>query len=363
MIHDRASTTTRERTPNGMLRAKAVLTRAGEFSYDAADIGVGKRGERITVERTEDTLADPKTLASLRGAPITIDHPESFVSPENFRSLAVGHVVGEPQVEDGRLVADVLIADKDAIEALETGKREISLGYNQGFMLQSQSNDRYSTQGGMEINHVALVTKGRSGPSVRVLDGGETMEAKELQDAIKSAITDALPKRSSDSTADAIAKALEPVLAKVQDIADSQAREKREEAQAAAAEKAKAAADKLIKDTADRVRAEERSRFEVLADAAKILPPEKLDALKEGDTKGIIEACVSDVFPEPEKIDEAVLRGALAAKAKMSTPEVTDSSVGPAVRGYNHVNDPDAPSAPYMEYVKELTEAWEEEAA
>ena len=118
MLYLDATTTTRERTEEGYLRAGAVVTRSGVFRYDAAEIGVGPAGQTVEVLRTEETLTHPDTIASLRGAPLTVEHPEEGVTPENWRAFVRGNVVGDPVFEAGQLRADVLVGESGAIEDL-----------------------------------------------------------------------------------------------------------------------------------------------------------------------------------------------------------------------------------------------------
>ena len=68
MLYADAKTTTRVRTPEGMLRADAVLTRAGLFEYGASELGLGGDGV-VTVRRTMDTLRHPKRWGHCAGRP------------------------------------------------------------------------------------------------------------------------------------------------------------------------------------------------------------------------------------------------------------------------------------------------------
>ena len=78
--------TTRQTTQEGFLRAGATLTRGGPIDYLRSEIGMTGDG-MVTVNRTLETISHPATLASLRGAPITLGHPEGGVTPENFQDV------------------------------------------------------------------------------------------------------------------------------------------------------------------------------------------------------------------------------------------------------------------------------------
>ena len=124
-----ATDSTRSQTPEGMLKAGAIITRSGPISYTRGEIGLpGDEETPITVDRTLETISHPDTLDSLRGKPITLGHPADGVHPENYKDTVVGAVAGEPRVVGDVVVADVLIGDKDALKRLEDGVEELSIG-------------------------------------------------------------------------------------------------------------------------------------------------------------------------------------------------------------------------------------------
>lgn len=160
--------TTRVATPEGFLRAGAVLTRAGPFDYLRSEIGLDGDGT-VTIDRTLETLMHPSTIGGLRGAPITLGHPEGGVTPDNFQSVVVGAVAGEPRVLGNAITGDVLISDRDALKRLDDGEDELSIGYD--FAIGAD----YRTVGPLLINHVAIVPMGRAGSGVRIMDSGEAI--------------------------------------------------------------------------------------------------------------------------------------------------------------------------------------------
>jgi len=113
-----------EKTSQGFLRMPAHLTRAGILEYRRAD------GTTIRELRPESEVFSPKSLATLRAAPVTDLHPTEMISPANVRKLSIG-IVSEDVRADGELVAaSVTVQDADAIAAVERGeRREISAGY------------------------------------------------------------------------------------------------------------------------------------------------------------------------------------------------------------------------------------------
>ncbi len=163
---------TRYRISDGSLLCKDVpIARTGKQLYGAADfpeLEPDADGE-IVVERMADEVFSPEAMASFEGMAVTLLHPEDdlgnilFVDTENWRELAVGHVSNIRQGDDEQselLIADLIIKDEIAIEAIDSGLREVSCGYDAKYR---QTGPGKAMQYQITGNHVALVPKGRAG--------------------------------------------------------------------------------------------------------------------------------------------------------------------------------------------------------
>lgn len=169
---------TQSLTPEGFLLCTDVrIARVGEMDYlprEVPEIAPGQMG-RVVLTRDADTLFDAMTIASFAGKPVTNDHPPAFVSPDSYKKFTVGTVL-EPRrgegVNDGYLVADLLIMDAKAIKDVRDHKRQVSCGYDC---------DRVEIKPGLGRqtkivgNHVALVSQGRAGPACAINDKEPTM--------------------------------------------------------------------------------------------------------------------------------------------------------------------------------------------
>ena len=61
--------------------------------YLGKEIGLDDRAnDIIKVYRTEDEVFSPKTIASFEGKVFTDEHPDDWVNPLNFSSLAKGTI-------------------------------------------------------------------------------------------------------------------------------------------------------------------------------------------------------------------------------------------------------------------------------
>lgn len=164
---------TRRRTPEGFLIVEAVpLARTGTMLYAKGEIGDVEAGPDgvIYVERVPEEVFKPAAMASFEGKPLTNDHPPEDVTPDNWRKYAVGHVQNVRRgdgVQDDLMLGDLLITDKEAIQAVEDGKVELSNGYNADY---EQIEPGKARQLNIIGNHVALVDSGRCGSRCAIGD-------------------------------------------------------------------------------------------------------------------------------------------------------------------------------------------------
>ena len=173
-------------TPEGFLLCEAVpIARTGTLIYADGEVPIdAATSGQIVVERTADEVFRAETLASFEGKPVTLSHPDDFVSPANWRELTVGitqNVRRGDGIEQDLMLADLLITDADGIREVREGLREVSCGYEADYEQLAPGRGRQLNIVG---NHVALVERGRCGPRCAIGDSDE-MKTK-----------DAAPKRT-----------------------------------------------------------------------------------------------------------------------------------------------------------------------
>lgn len=168
------SITSIERTPQGFLKVPGFATRTGVFTYMDGD---GKVRREL---RHPDDVFDPVSLATLRNAVVTLDHPPELVTPENFKTYSKGYTTDRVEVNRDLVETDLIIAADDAIAAVEKeGIRELSCGYVSD--LDEEPGVYNGTpydfkQTNIKYNHVALVKRGRAGPEARLrLDSADAV--------------------------------------------------------------------------------------------------------------------------------------------------------------------------------------------
>ena len=159
--------------PNGWLRASAALTRTGVFVYRNED-GSIRRELRPPQEVFRADL-----LSRYAGLPVTVGHPDQLLDASTTRTHQSGSVAGPPRRESDLLVADLLVTDLAAIEQIQRGTRQISVGYD--CMLDPTPGIWFGipydlVQRNIVPNHIAIVDCGRAGPTCALrLDQGDLM--------------------------------------------------------------------------------------------------------------------------------------------------------------------------------------------
>src|SRR6185312_13509949 len=125
----------RSLTPEGFLLCEDVpVARIGEMLYGEDEVPVEGDGSGIIrVTRDPDVVFRSETLASGEGKPVTLSHPDEFVEPANFGALARGSMLNVRRgegIQDDLMIADLLITEAQAIDAVQRGGiEEVSLGY------------------------------------------------------------------------------------------------------------------------------------------------------------------------------------------------------------------------------------------
>ena len=203
-----------ERTSEGFLRGRAIVTSIGVFTYKRAD-GTVQRELRLP----EEVFATG-TLNSMKLKPVTLNHPTELVTTDNADKLQVGSLGDNPswtkewehrsweEVTDGiNCAVDMIITRKDAIDAILNGKQALSMGYTCDLDVAEPGATwcgiEYDfIQRNIRYNHCAIVDSARAGDNAKIelrqdsedavledivtkTDGGETMLKKINLDGIE----------------------------------------------------------------------------------------------------------------------------------------------------------------------------------
>ena len=183
-------------TPEGfLLCADVPLARTGVMIYgpDETPVTAGPDGI-VRIMREPSDVFTLETIASAQGKPVTNDHPDEDVSPQNWSTLSQGVMMnvrrGEGILSD-LMIGDLLVTTTEAIDAVRSGKVEVSLGYDAEY---EETGPGLGKQTGIIINHIALVDQGRCGPRCAIGDAKPTSLRSEKMKIKSNRILDALMK-------------------------------------------------------------------------------------------------------------------------------------------------------------------------
>lgn len=199
----------RQVTGEGFLRVPGKICAAGNVqTYHPRELGMDG-SKPIRLYRPIEEVH--KSAATFDGKPITLNHPkEGLVTASNWKALSRGTARDVRTLDDG-LEADLHVNDKFAIDAINSGKVQLSNGYTfepvmtPGVSPKGEAYDGIQTN--LEGNHIAIVDTARGGPECRVADseGDKKMALRrivfdtlavslELEEPIASNVEEAIKK-------------------------------------------------------------------------------------------------------------------------------------------------------------------------
>lgn len=255
-------------TPEGFLICYDVpVARTGTQTYKAEEVPITPRDDGLVeIKREEAEVFDPDTIKSFEGKPLTIDHPDEMVQPENWKDLAHGFITnvrrGIKEQAD-LLIGDIVVTTSKAIELVKAGLREISCGYDASY---EQLEKGIGIQKEIRGNHIALVMRGRAGHRCAIGDK-ECNHCEQCKNKNMEEIEDMKFKKK---VLDAITKALDSIKDADEDDEDKKkemADKKAKDEETAKVEELKAIRDKLAKD--EDLSEEEMEKLEKDADTTE----------------------------------------------------------------------------------------------
>lgn len=325
---DFMSLTSRHMTDEGYLVAPGNMARTGVQEYRAYELGLDADGmdpmKVIRLHRPPDEVFDSASMASFEGKPITIEHPPVAVTSDNWSELAKGDVrdVGR----SGELMTGTLvIRSKDAIEAVQSGKVQLSNGYTfeldmtSGTTADGRAYD--GVQRNIRGNHVALVDAARCGSACRIADSQPKLEGKTMADAKRKVTVDGIPLEVEDTAAEVIDTLIKQRNEARDALTPLQAKAAEADGLKAALDKANADIETLKKDV---ITPEARDAMvaewaKLIGDAKRLVP----DLTTDGKTCLAIRREVIGTLVGKDATAKAVADAVLAGKALDSAdPEV-----------------------------------------
>lgn len=199
-------------TKDGYLVFDARTARTGIQLYRGSELGKeGQDAEKVyRVYRSEEEVFAADALRSFAFKPITNDHPPEPVTADNWKKYAKG-IIGGEIARDGQFVkVPMCIMDREMIDAVKSGKRELSAGYTcdldwtAGVTPDGEEYDL--KQMNIRANHSAGVGKARGGPSLRI-PIGDSNPGKEP--AMKTILIDGISVEVNDAHAQIVERTIQ----------------------------------------------------------------------------------------------------------------------------------------------------------
>lgn len=192
------------RTRDGYLVGEAKVGRTGIQVYSGAEVGDASR-DTVRVYRPPEEVFAQDAMASVAWRPMTMDHPSGRVTADNWRDLSVG-MTGDTVQKDGDFIrVPLTVMDSQAIADIEGGKRELSLGYTcdldfvDGITPDGQPYD--AIQRNIRANHLAICSRARGGPELRIGDGGQQQKDRAMPETTRAVLVDGITYPMTDQGA------------------------------------------------------------------------------------------------------------------------------------------------------------------
>lgn len=386
---DFMSLTSRQMTAEGYMVAPGNLARTGVQDYRAYELGLDADGmdpmKVIRLHRPPEEVFDTASMASFEGKPITIEHPPVAVTSDNWAQLAKGDVrdVGR----SGELMTGTLvIRSKDAIEAVQDGKVQLSNGYTFELDMTSGTTADGRAYDGIQRNirgnHVALVDAARCGSACRIADSQPNLEGKTMADAKRKVTVDGIPLEVEDTAAEVIDTLIKQRNEARDALAPLQAKAAEADGLKAALDKAHADIEALKKDV---ITPEARDAMvaewaKLIGDAKRLVPElttdgktclairrEVIGALvgKDATAKAVADAVMAGKAldsAEPEVIRATFNALAAAVKTEANDAEVSanDAAVADALTGAGKANDSKTELTGREKFLARQSQAWQQ---
>lgn len=173
----------------GEMIAPVTIARTGVMLYKAKELG-GLFADRdpesiVRVMTKPEVLFDSATIEACRSIPLTVEHPADDVNIGNNKTLQKGFLEGVPYADGSALAGHVVINDSGAINLVDSGIDQISLGHKSKLVRVDDNADYDCEKTTIVPNHIAIVRRGRA-QTTRIGDSGEEIS---IVDADVHAVT------------------------------------------------------------------------------------------------------------------------------------------------------------------------------
>ena len=158
-----------------MLRSGIQLYTRDEVPEELLkELPAEKRSQKVfRVYRRPEAIV--KHLKDFNYIPLANNHPDVDITPDNRKEYEVGRaggLAGLVTLKDGNVYVenDLIFDDRAAYNEYVNGKRELSIGLQAVWVVSDSPDYDFEVPDFTNVNHVALVTRGRAGHEAKVMD-------------------------------------------------------------------------------------------------------------------------------------------------------------------------------------------------
>lgn len=185
-----------KRTEQGFLVANVRAVRTGIQQYMGAEIGRPDLG-LVNVYRPATEVFNRDSVNSFAGVTLTDNHPDEQVTADNWKDYAVGDVIaGGDAMRDGEFMRlQIMVRDAATIKAIESGKNQLSAGYDAELeWIDGVTDDGLTYQAiqkNIRANHLSIVGAARGGSKLKIGDEKVMTTKNIILDGLMVEVTDA----------------------------------------------------------------------------------------------------------------------------------------------------------------------------
>lgn len=279
------------------------LSKVGVFPYMGSSIGAEDPNKIYMVYRPAEQLSRPETINSFKLVPLIDEHEMLGKDATAAEKKGIQGTTGEDiYFKDGVLYGNMKVFSESMKNLIEGGKKELSLGYKCKYIFEDgvfegQKYDAIQTD--LLGNHIALVSEGRMGKEVSVVDEAlKTVVTMDRQDIINIEKVEDMTKEEiqellKDGVKSAMDEALKPIEDKVNALDEAMKKDESKD------EEPKKGEDKEEEKAEDECAEDEKSMDELKKENDSLKKKvEDMEEKMKKDSKGQDEAIKKSVLQE-----------------------------------------------------------------
>lgn len=193
LVYDSVAFSTRKILDNGFMLATGRASKPGIYQYTPESIGMVSEKGILNFYRPPQAVFDSNSIESFRYKPVTDGH-NCFIYADNSQKYIKGicedvYRDKDDKTQEEYIGVKLLITDKEMIEEIENGKKELSAGHSCRFTMEEGRTPEGEAYDGIQdcikVNHIGIVELGRAGRDCLIFDSQENknINNKETQNS------------------------------------------------------------------------------------------------------------------------------------------------------------------------------------